>query len=423
MNNVSKIHSIYNIDSSSRNKISNLSSFYDQSKSNLDDKIYDYSNLKDLIQINKNKTKDLRLFNSLSMRNFSNDENLSLTSHLSLNYVPRRKINFPKVTFSSFKLIKSPEPFKLNNIILKKDNNDIEFKNQNLIKLSKFMDDVIKTKDIIDYLSYEDKNELEKIYRKLRYSNNLFLDLLFDELFNEEVLKSSIWRNLVLQFTEIYSLMSKILNTYIKELKKEENENIKLNRKCIKQDSQLNLNLINISKLKKIINDTDNFKFQKDKKKLEDKINSRTRLKNKYLIENIKLNADVQDLTLLLDRNKDYFNKYKSKCEEIINKDKIIYELKSLLQKIEHEKNAKIDIHEEKYSNLSEELNKAKLKNEELKKEIEEYKLEIIEYQSKNKTLLTKLEERKENIYMLNEEILTWMNLYDSEKNMNLYLQ
>ena len=285
------------------------------------------------------------------------------------------------------------------------------------------MDDVIKTKDIIDYLSYEDKNELEKIYRKLRYSNNLFLDLLFDELFNEEVLKSSIWRNLVLQFTEIYSLMSKILNTYIKELKKEENENIKLNRKCIKQDSQLNLNLINISKLKKIINDTDNFKFQKDKKKLEDKINSRTRLKNKYLIENIKLNADVQDLTLLLDRNKDYFNKYKSKCEEIINKDKIIYELKSLLQKIEHEKNAKIDIHEEKYSNLSEELNKAKLKNEELKKEIEEYKLEIIEYQSKNKTLLTKLEERKENIYMLNEEILTWMNLYDSEKNMNLYLQ
>ncbi len=423
MNNVSKIHSIYNIDSSSRNKISNLSSFYDQSKSNLDDKIYDYSNLKDLIQINKNKTKDLRLFNSLSMRNFSNDENLSLTSHLSLNYVPRRKINFPKVTFSSFKLIKSPEPFKLNNIILKKDNNDIEFKNQNLIKLSKFMDDVIKTKDIIDYLSYEDKNELEKIYRKLRYSNNLFLDLLFDELFNEEVLKSSIWRNLVLQFTEIYSLMSKILNTYIKELKKEENENIKLNRKCIKQDSQLNLNLINISKLKKIINDTDNFKFQKDKKKLEDKINSRTRLKNKYLIENIKLNADVQDLTLLLDRNKDYFNKYKSKYEEIINKDKIIYELKSLLQKIEHEKNAKIDIHEEKYSNLSEELNKAKLKNEELKKEIEEYKLEIIEYQSKNKTLLTKLEERKENIYMLNEEILTWMNLYDSEKNMNLYLQ
>ena len=58
-----------------------------------------------------------------------------------------------------------------------------------------------------------------------------------------------------------------------------------------------------------------------------------------------------------------------------------------------------------------------------MKRQIEEYKLDIIEYQSKNKKLLTTLEERKENIYMLNEEILTWMNLYDSEKNLNLYLQ
>ena len=58
-----------------------------------------------------------------------------------------------------------------------------------------------------------------------------------------------------------------------------------------------------------------------------------------------------------------------------------------------------------------------------MKNKIEEYKLDIIEHQSNNKKLLTKLEEGKENIYMLNEEILTWMNLYDSEKNLNLYLQ
>ena len=285
------------------------------------------------------------------------------------------------------------------------------------------MNDIIKTKDVIDYFSEEDKNDFELIYRKLRYSNNTFLYLLFDELFNDNVLKISIWRNLVLQFTEIYSLLSKILNKYISEFKKEENENIKLNRKCNKQGNQLNLNLINLSKLKKIINETDNFRVQKDKKKLEDTIKVRTRLKNKYLIDNIKLNAEVEDLTLLLDRNKDYFNKYKIKCEEVINKDKIIKELKSLLKKIEYENNAKINVHEEKYSNLTEELNQAKLKNEELKNKIEEYKLDIIEHQSNNKKLLTKLEEGKENIYMLNEEILTWMNLYDSEKNLNLYLQ
>ena len=423
MNNTTNIHKIYNFGNTSRNKLTSLSSFYDHSKSIMEDKIYDYINLKDSNHIEVNKKNDIKLKNSLSLRNLSNDENLQSTSHLSLNYLPKRKLNFPKITFSSIKLVKSPEPLKLSNYIIKKENNIMEFKNKNLIKLSKCMDDLIKTKDFIDYLSYEDKNEIETIYKKLRYSHNLFLDFLFDELFNEEVLKSTIWKNLILQFTELYSLISIILNKYIKELKKEENENVKLNRKCIKQDNQLNLNLINLSKLKKIINETDSSKVQNDKKKLEEKINERTRSKNKCLIDNIKLNAEIQDLTLLLDRNKDYFNKYKIKCEEVINKDKIIHELKYLLQKIEHEKNAKINIHEEKYSNLNEELIQANLKNEELKRQIEEYKLDIIEYQSKNKKLLTTLEERKENIYMLNEEILTWMNLYDSEKNLNLYLQ
>ena len=423
MNSISNIQKIHSINNSSRNKRTSSSNFFDQSKSNREDRIFDYSNLKDLTHFEENKRKEIRLVNSLSMRNLSNDDNLSSTTHLSLNYLPRRKLNFPKISYSSIKLIKSPEPFKLNDIIIKREKNDIEFKNQNLIKLSKFMNDIIKTKDFIDYFTEEDKNDFEIIYRKLRYSNNTFLDLLFDELFKEEVLKISIWRNLVLQFTEIYSLLSKILNKYISEFKKEENENIKLNRKCNKQGNQLNLNLINLSKLKKIINETDNFRVQKDKKKLEDTIKIRTRLKNKYLIDNIKLNAEVEDLTLLLDRNKDYFNKYKIKCEEVINKDKIIKELKSLLKKIEYENNAKINIHEEKYSNLTEELNQAKLKNEELKNKIEEYKLDIIEHQSNNKKLLTKLEEGKENIYMLNEEILTWMNLYDSEKNLNLYLQ
>ena len=423
MNSISNIQKIYSIDNSSRNKRTNSSNFFDQSKSNREDRIFDYSNLKDLTHFEENKRKEIRLVNSLSMRNLSNDDNLSSTTHLSLNYLPRRKLNFPKISYSSIKLIKSPELFKINDIVIKREKNDIEFKNQNLIKLSKFMNDIIKTKDLIDYFSEEDKNDFELIYRKLRYSNNTFLDLLFDELFNDNVLKISIWRNLVLQFTEIYSLLSKILNKYISEFKKEENENIKLNRKCNKQGNQLNLNLINLSKLKKIINETDNFRVQKDKKKLEDTIKARTRLKNKYLIDNIKLNAEVEDLTLLLDRNKDYFNKYKIKCEEVINKDKIIKELKSLLKKIEYENNAKINVHEEKYSNLTEELNQAKLKNEELKNKIEEYKLDIIEHQSNNKKLLTKLEEGKENIYMLNEEILTWMNLYDSEKNLNLYLQ
>ena len=119
MNSILNIQKIHSINNSSRNKITSSSNFFDQSKSNREDRIFDYSNLKDLTHFEENKRKEIRLVNSLSMRNLSNDDNLSSTTHLSLNYLPRRKLNIPKISYSSIKLIKSPEPFKFNDIIIK----------------------------------------------------------------------------------------------------------------------------------------------------------------------------------------------------------------------------------------------------------------------------------------------------------------
>ena len=421
MENLSSFHNIFRTDNSSRNKITKLSKCKDSNKSNIIDGTFNsFSNLQDLLQIHPKKKKKLNLPSSSSMKNITNKDN---NIKISLNYLPKRKINFGKKNFSLIRIVKSPEPILFNKEILPKEKKDLEFKNLYLFKLSKYMDNIIKTKDsIIDYFPSDEIKETEIIYRKLRYLNNHFLDYLFDEIFNDENINNLIWRNLIVKFTEIYSLISQLIIIYNKLIKIKETEKIELNKKCIRKDNQININSTELSKLNKIINESNTIKIDKNKKQLEDKLIFNLQLKNQYLIENQNLCSEIEDLITLLDKNKEYCHKYLKKCEEVNNKENLINNLKNIMQKIDFEFTSKIHIQDEKYNSLLDKFNQQNLANDELKKKIDTYKINYIEEQSKNKQLLTMLQEKKELILMLNEELLIWMNLYDREKVQNSYL-
>ena len=285
------------------------------------------------------------------------------------------------------------------------------------------MDNLIKTKDnIINYFPSDEIKETELIYRKLRYSNNHFLDFLFDDIFNDENINDLIWRNLIVKFTEIYSLISQLIIIYNKLIKIKETEKYELKKKCIRKDNQININSTELSKLNKIINESNTIKIDKNKKQLEDKLIFNLKLKNQYLIENQNLCSEIEDLITLLDKNKEYCHKYLNKCEEVNNQENVINNLKNIMQKIDFEFTSKTHIQDDKYNSLLDKLNQQNLANDELKKKIDTYKINYIEEQSKNKQLLTILQEKKELILMLNEELLIWMNLYDREKVQNSYL-
>ena len=125
----------------------------------------------------------------------------------------------------------------------------------------------------------------------------------------------------------------------------------------------------------------------------------------------------IKDLTSLLDKNKEFYIKYKETNEMLDNKKKEIEDMKITYntelkeQFIKNSVNSnEIDLLQSKIKELEKEIKK----NEEL---VDNWRREAID----DKTLIKKLtllnEQKKENIFMLNEEIDMWLFYYEQEKN------
>ena len=219
--------------------------------------------------------------------------------------------------------------------------------------------------------------------------------------------------------SEYNSLLNKCFELVFNELKEIKEKNMELTK--INYETKILLNLKNkeINEINKYLNSNPTKALilnKKSKEKIIKDLNINFNKKeNKYLLNMYKLNGDMKDLLYLLEKNKDYYNKNK---EMEKNQKLNMNEVKSIRNHLNYElekKNAQYINELEVNQELNDQVYKLEENINELKIENNTIKLNEIENNSKIKKLHMIINERNENINMLNEELNYYYIKYQKE--------
>ena len=356
---------------------------------------------------------------SLSILNISNIS----SSSLNLKYVPKSKLSFSKIKSIPLKNnnkvnIETTLGLKKPLFFLSKGINEydqLSFKSKYMVTIIQIMDKYLKTRNnYIEYISKDRKNEIDDYYNQLKSYNNEFINFLFDDLGKN--LDFFLWKKLIIYVLERIKNHFKILENILIELSESINKYNMLNKKNI----ALNYSNLKVEKMNNILNE--NYKSITEREKVYklkkiNSFNTKINIENMYKLENLKLNSEIEDLTLLLNKNKEYYNKYVELTNELENKNLNIKKLNQSLYQVTLDLNVKNAIlndiekkYEEKISNLKNEKN-INIKNLDLLQKIS------VDDKTKIKKLQILQETLNERLVMLNEEMQSWIYLYLKEKN------
>lgn len=380
-------------------------------------------NFKDLLS----KTNEKIIFksNSSSYLSSISKNNLSNTSsnNVNLKYVPKSKLDL-----SNNKSIKLNNNSKFNietTLRLKKplfflskginENDQLAFKSKYMIKIIQIMDKYLKTRNnYIEYISEDRKNEIEDYYNNLKNYNNEFINFIFDDLGKN--LDFFLWKKLIIYILERIKNHFNILENIFIELLERINKNNMLNKKNI----ALNYSNLKVQKMNNILNENYKSMTERDKifkLKKFNSFNSKNNNENMYTLEFIKLNSEIKDLTLLLEKNKEYYIKYKELAKELENKNLYIKKLNQSLNQVTLDLNIKNEILIDSQNNYEEKISKLKNEINNNIKNLESCQKISIDEKTKIKKLQIIQETLNERLIMLNEEMQSWIYLYLKEKN------
>ena len=154
----------------------------------------------------------------------------------------------------------------------------------------------------------------------------------------------------------------------------------------------------------------------KNKEDMENNTNNKiNKVQNKYLLDNYRLNSEMKDLLLLLERNREYYNKYKElEAREKTNKSENVY-IKAHLNNELEKKDAQYKNEIEINRDLNEQIISLEESINELKNTNENFKMKEIEYGCKIKRLFDIINERNETIRMMQEELDYYYMMYNKE--------
>ena len=221
-----------------------------------------------------------------------------------------------------------------------------------------------------------------------------------DSVFNEKIAS---------QIYEIGSLLNKLLFLILNDLRECKNLNKKLNQKITEYEIRLGNNNKEIENMKKFLNKYEvsskiylKIKNEKELDKVKASFNQK---ENNYILSIYKLEEEIKNLTSLLDHNQKYYHQCKNLEKEIEIGKKKNEELKFMFNQELHEKNLQKAIEKETEEDLKQKMDNLNEIIEELKKEGDKRRKNDIENQIKIKKLNMNLDEKKENIVMLNEEL------------------
>jgi hypothetical protein len=218
---------------------------------------------------------------------------------------------------------------------------------------------------------------------------------------------------------EYNTILNKCFDLVFNELKELKEKNMELLKSNYENDILLNGKIKELKEFEKYLNLSQTKAFisnNKKKESLEKQLNSKyVEKENKYKIDLYKLNYEMRDLLLILERNKGYYDKYKeieqrekkNNSENSYMKVHLSNELEKKNTQYKNEKELNNDLNEE-ILHLEKIINDLKNKNEELK-------MEQIQFDAKIKRLFGIINERNENIRMMNEELNYYSTMYYKE--------
>ena len=220
---------------------------------------------------------------------------------------------------------------------------------------------------------------------------------------------------------EIGNGIIKFTNLLFNELREKTEENSKLVQSRNEQEMKCNHVTQELDKLQKFCESYDISSKMYLAKARENTINNIKdffhKKENEYKINLYKMEDEIKDLTHLLNKNKDYYTKYKEKEAEVINNKRQRDEYKYLFNKEIQEKILQNASEKDKEEELNKKVNELEDNIDELKEEIEGNKRKEIESNAKLSKIMMILREKNENILMLNEELEWYIREYNKKKN------
>ena len=219
--------------------------------------------------------------------------------------------------------------------------------------------------------------------------------------------------------SEYNTILYKSFELIFNELKQLKEKNMELLKSNYANDILLINKNKELKEIEKYINSPQIkafFDITKKKENIVKKMNNKfIKKENKYLLDLYQLNYEMKDLLLLLERNKDYYDKYKEiEQREKINNSENSYMKAHLTNELEKkEKQYKNEI--ELNNDLNADIIKLEENINELKNKNELMKIKEIEYETRIKRLYNIINERNENIRMLQEEFDYFYIKYNKE--------
>ena len=369
----------------------------------------------DFIKDINNKEKSLLSYNSvkfipkrLSKINFEEPFCPIISSSLSPKITNNYQINFSQKFNNVIKKLKpdSGKKFELNRI---SDFKDIKFKNEYLIKFDTLIFNFEKLK-----MKSENINEINK-YKYYKYWENA-INCFRDQtsfLFNNSIISlvKEESRELISNIEKYNYFINKLFNLLIYEINSKSENNNHISK--IKRDLETEnfINNTEIKRLKGIVNNQKIKKLYSNKQKAEEQIGKEKlkflKNKNDYILLINELTQEINNLYKLLNKNKEYYNKY---IQDEIKIKALDLEIKELKSKYTHdtvklnEKKLISNIYIEKLNQTIEELNNEISELKKVEKGTINYKIQI-------KNLETHTQKIFENYLMIKEELDSYIYL------------
>ena len=287
-----------------------------------------------------------------------------------------------------------------------------------MVKIIKNMDKYLKTKNnYIEYLSDEKKGFVEDYYSSLKIYNNEFIDFLFDDLVKHS--NFFLWKKLIIYISERIYNHYKILENYLKELSEIKEQNNILRKKNKLQKYELNNSSNQIEKMNNVIKENQKSMKERDFSKTiyQENLENLKQSENLAKLEVFRLNSEIKDLTNLLNKNKDYYNKYLDLKNKLENSNLYIKELKNLNHQMQIQLNVKTSFFSEFKKEYEEKISGLKIqKNQNFENETPQKTNDEDKDKKEIERLSTIIDILTERLNMLNEEMLIWIQKYNEEK-------
>ena len=353
-----------------------------------------------------------------------------------LEYKPRRKLiikatEFPLTSVGKSKLdISKPFIVQKNKNLIPisysqdiNNTNDLEFKTNYILKYAQNAENFNKLKKYNNIIREEKRRNFDELYIKLHKNIETQSRMFFDDKNfenKEEKGNNNMIKNIICFLYDYNSNINKFCNFLVNELKNEKEQNSKLFQKSYEQDLKLTSKTKELDELNAYLNRYDvssKLYVKKAKEATIDEMKHKYYQKeNSHLLSIYNLEEEIKDLTTLLDKNKEYYNKYKETEQLVEEKKRQNDQMRFAYNKELHEKNIQFAIEKDKQNELNlkvEELENLILKYNE---ESEKNKRHEIELQAQIKKLQMIIEEKIESIVMMNEELEFFMREYNKER-------